>query len=461
MGKKRTSPTFTDYLVYGIYRIFEFFLKLVPVAWVCHVGRFFGLLSYYLLRDRRQTVTQNLRIAFGKELSHDEIHALTRETFLRTGSNLFASFRSSSFSKQEIAQRVEFIGAENLDLARDQGNGIIALICHMGNWELMAQLHLVLPALSPTATLYRPIDNPLIDALIRRRRGSEGTELFSRRDGFFKPISHIKKGGSLGILADQHAGNHGIAVPFFGKLTSMTNLPAIIHRRTGAAIVPISMASTTPGHWKVTVHPPIDIPADQKANTVFITGLCAKAYEKSMSDSPADVFWMHGYWKTRNKRCLKISGLQKKKTGLQRSLATSPFRILIFTGDVAPDCPDSSEMVEQLKRIRHYRPDLHLTTVGRHQLLASAHHHIPFPETSSADQLAEKLKQYDLELDTPIDTTLDFTKEGSGAPILKQAGFRLIFTMFGDHQSHSTKQYFSKTQNPTLANFIDSLGIPL
>jgi len=456
MGKKRTSPTLTDYLVYGIFRVFEFFLKLIPVAWVCLVGRGLGHLAYLFLKKRRKTVTQNLRIAFGKEMSLEEIHELTRETFHRTGSNLFASFRSASFSKEEIAQRVEIVGTENLDLARKQGNGVIAMIGHMGNWELMAQIHLILPALTPTATLYRPIDNPLIDDLIKRRRGSQGTALFSRRDGFFKPISHIKSGGSLGVLADQHAGAHGVAVPFFGKLTSMTNLPAIMHRRTGAPIVPLSMESTSLGHWKVTVHPPIDIPEDQKTNTVLITGRCAKAYEEVMSDSPADVFWMHGYWKTGRHRCLKIDGLQKKKSGHQRSLATEPFRVLIFTGDATPE---NQEMVEQLERVRNYRPDIHLTTVGQHQLLTSAHHHIPISDTTSPESLAQQLREYDASLDSPIDTTIDFTEEGAGAPIFKKAGFSLIFTMFGDHQSRGTRSYFKKIQSPTLNDFLESLGI--
>jgi KDO2-lipid IV(A) lauroyltransferase len=450
--QKKQQATPSDYFVYAGYRTFEFLLKLIPVSWVCRFGTFMGTLSYHLLKNRRKTVTQNLRIAFGSEMSHEEIHQLTRETFRNTGSNLIASFRSALFSEAEIRKRVEISGAENLDIARQNGTGIIALIGHMGNWELMAQIHLVLPALNPTATLYRPIDNPLIDALIKRRRGSEGTALFSRRDGFFKPISHIKSGGSLGILADQHAGKHGVAIPFFGKLTSMTNLPAIMHRRTGASIVPLSMAATRPGYWKVTVHPPIEIPAEQKTNTTYITGLCAKAYECSMRDSPANVFWMHGYWKTGRHRCLKIDGLQKKRTGLQRSLATNPFRVIVYTGDASSE---NQEIYEQLKRLKNYRPDIHLTTVGSHQILKEADHHI----TIDGEDLPEKLRQYDLSQPAPIDCALDFTRDAQGAPAFKQAEFRLIFTMFGEHQGRVTRSFFAKTPNPTLHDFLNSLGI--
>jgi len=456
-------PSTSDYFLYGIYRAFEFALKLLPMQIACWIGSALGSLTYLLLKERRHIVTRNLRIAFGEEMSPDEIHDLTHQTFQHSVSNLIASFRTSSFSTKQLRSRVEIVGEENLDAARAEGtdeNGIICLVCHMGNWELMAQIHTLLPALIPPATLYRPLNNPLIDKLIQRRRGSEGTQLFSRHDGFFKPIAHIKKRGSLGILADQHAGTSGVAVPFFGKLTSMTNLPAIIHRRTGAPILPMSMTSTSLGNWRITIHPAIEIPSDQKNNTQFITNLCAKAYETIMRTNPADVLWMHGYWKVGFKGPLKIDGLQKKKSGLQRSLATKPFRVIVYTGDEDEATTAASEMIDQLDRLKNYRPDIHLTTVGKLNIGSSADHFIPIPASSeSINDLAETLRAYDETLPQPIDCALDFTELGDGAPLFELAGFTHIFTFFGKYQSRRTRDYFLKVDRPTVEAFITSLGI--
>lgn len=449
--------SWSDYGAYAAYRIFEFVLKLLTMKLVCATGTAIGNLTYSLFKNRRKVVTRNLRIAFGETMNHEEIHHLTRQTFQHSGSNLIASIRTSSFSMEELQSRVELVGAENLDTFHAQGRGIIGLASHMGNWELMAQLHLILPALNPPATLYRPINNPLIDDLIKRRRGSEGTKLFSRRNGFFKPIAHIKSGGSLGVLADQHAGAHGMAVPFFGKLTSMTNLPAIIHRRTGAPIVPISMASTTPGRWRITIHPAIDIPPEKKSDTLYITMLCAKAYETVMRTDPADVLWMHGYWKTGRKGPLKIDGLQKKRTpGTQRALATKPFRVIVYTGSATSD---NTEMITQLVRLKNYRPDIHLTTVGEHPIYSENNHHIiSSPESSSSD-LSSTIENYDLDLSTPIDCALDFTTDASGGTIFNDAHLSHIFTLHGTYQSPRTHTHFSTIPEPTLADFLDSLGI--
>jgi len=461
--REPNHPSISDYFLYGIYRVFEFALKLLPMQVACWIGSALGSLTYLLFKERRHIVTRNLRIAFGEEMNHDEIHSLTHQTFQYSVSNLIASFRTSSFSNKQLRSRVEILGEENIEAARAQGaddNGLIYLICHMGNWELMAQVHILLPNIGPPATLYRPLDNPLIDKLIQRRRGSEGTKLFSRHDGFFKPIAYIKKGGSLGILADQHAGTSGVAVPFFGKLTSMTNLPAIIHRRTGAPILPMSMTSTSLGNWRVTIHPAIKIPSDQKTNTQFITNLCAKAYETIMRSNPADVLWMHGYWKVGSKGPLKIDGLQKKKSGRQRSLATKPFRVIVYTGDVGDGSADATEIIAQLDRLKNYRPDIHLTVVGKFNIGSSTDHFIPIPPSGeSPNELAETLRAYDATLPQPIDCCLDFTESGNGGPLFEQAGFSHIFTFFGKYQSRRTRDYFLKVDRPTIEAFITSLGI--
>ena len=443
------------YLVYAVYRSLEFLLKLLPMKLVCLTGAGLGHIAYLVLPSRRHIVTRNLRIAFGEEMSHPEIKKLTLETFHHTGANLIASIRTAVLSETEILKRVEVVGEENITAAQKHSNGMIGLLTHMGNWELLGQAHLALPELTPTASLYRPIDNPLIDDLIRRRRSSQGAKLFSRRDGFFKPITHIKEGGNLGILADQQAGSHGIAVPLFGKLTSMTNLPAIMHRRTGASILPISITTTTLGRWRFTVHPAIIIPADKKSDTLHITSLCAKAYETSMRTNPADVFWMHGYWKTGKKGPLKIDGLQKKRTGSQRSAASKPFRVMVYTGSADQQ---NQEVDEQLTRLKNYRPDMHLTTVGENEFSASDHF-IDARATDNTPKLAHELVQYDLSLPTPIDCNLDFTVEGQGGDLFHRAQFTHIFTLHGKYQSRRTAGYFSKIGHPTLANFLDSLGI--
>jgi lauroyl/myristoyl acyltransferase len=444
------------YLVYAVYRSLEFLLKLLPMKLVCLTGAGLGHVAYLVLPGRRHIVTRNLRIAFGEEMSHPEIKKLTLKTFHHTGANLIASIRTAVLSETEILKRVEVVGEENIAAAKKQSHGMIGLLTHMGNWELLGQAHLALPELTPTASLYRPIDNPLIDALIRRRRSNQGAKLFSRRDGFFKPIAHIKEGGSLGILADQQAGAHGIAVPLFGKLTSLTNLPAIIHRRTGASIVPVSISTTTLGKWRFTVHPAIIIPAEKNSDTQHITSLCAEAYETMMRSAPADVFWMHGYWKTGRRGPLKIDGLQKKKARSQEAAASKPFRVIVYTGDATLE---STEMIQSIDELKNYRSDIHLTTAGKRRIYPNCDHFMHIEPDVQDTLLVSHLIDHDHSLPEPVDCVLDLTPDSSGACLFQKAGYTHIFAPHGEFQGKRTETYFAKIKNPTLSDFLISLGI--
>jgi lauroyl/myristoyl acyltransferase len=77
------------------------------------------------------------------------------------------------------------------------------------------------------ASIYQPLRNPYLNALVLRRREKLGYKLFDRQEGFNGPISHVREMGMLGILVDQHAGYHGLWCPFFDRLASTTNIVAL------------------------------------------------------------------------------------------------------------------------------------------------------------------------------------------------------------------------------------------
>ena len=162
--------SFGDYLAYGIYRVFESFLRLLPMEIVCIIGSALGQLGYLLMANRRKIVIRNLRIAFGNKLSLQEIQALASKTFRSSGLNLIASIRASTLSNDELIGRVEVEGIGNLLKAYDEGHGCILMLAHMGNWELLTQLSVLAPEIKSLASIYRPLDNPLLDNLVKRRR---------------------------------------------------------------------------------------------------------------------------------------------------------------------------------------------------------------------------------------------------------------------------------------------------
>jgi len=433
----------SDYLVYSIYRIFESFLRLLPMEIVCLIGSAMGQISYFLMTERRKVVIRNLRIIYGHSRSPQEIKALARKTFRFSGLNLISSISASTLSTEELLDRVHVEGRDHLIEAKAQDNGCILLLAHMGNWELLTQLHILVPEIEALASLYRPLNNPLLDRLIKRRRQRRGTQLFSRRDGFSKPITHLKMKGTLGVIADQNAGKHGVPVPLFGKLSSMTNLPALLHRKTKAPIIPVSMCTLSPGKWKVVLHPAVEISNNDVKDTHQVTNHCTNAYEKIMSESPADVLWMHNYWRGGKRTALRVRGLTPRNADRVDVHASKYFYVLIFADKTIQD----HQLTETLAYLHSCRPDLHISLVGPLGEFPNTDHCLKIDMQEPPHLAANALRNLEDSMPAPFDAALDLSENGAGGALFKQANLLHIFSLSEPPEPASTNASISSSDN--------------
>ncbi len=120
----------------------------------------------------------------------------------------------------------------------------IGISLHMGNWEL-AILPFTRAGAKPGA-IYRTVNNPYVDAYLRRQRKDlypgglfgrgnvEGDHGDDRRTA--RVITdYVRNGGRLGLVCDLYD-RTGIPVPFFGQPARTQAIGAMIARRTGARI---------------------------------------------------------------------------------------------------------------------------------------------------------------------------------------------------------------------------------
>src|SRR5881394_3000137 len=138
------------------------------------------------------------------------------------------------------------------------GRPVVLILSHLANWELFAHILPKYIGYVRNSTIYQRLGNRFIDEHVRRIRGRAGVEMFDRKEGFDKAIKLLRDGGAIGILSDQHAGDHGVWVPFFGRLASTSPLPALLTKRTGAALVGVAIYTTGRAHWQIVVSPALD-----------------------------------------------------------------------------------------------------------------------------------------------------------------------------------------------------------
>lgn len=307
---------------------FELCLRLLPMIFWCYLGEFIGLLGWLIMPRYRRRILRNLRIIFRKELSTRELHMLTRKNFQTTICNFVSAAKAATMSDRALEKHYRIKGAENVYNAIDKGKGLACAISHAGNWELLARIRPSFATVSRFGSMYRELDNPLIETLWQKRRQSSGCEMLGKKANTFADATQIlRDNGMLGILCDQNAGNYGIIVPYYKKLTSTTNLPALLQRRTGATLITVNVKTLRRGFWEVEFSTPLELPLKNK-DTADTTARINKSLSILGKQSPLDGFWLHNRWK---QDVILPRGEPIPKVALITSKTNSPLRILLST----------------------------------------------------------------------------------------------------------------------------------
>jgi KDO2-lipid IV(A) lauroyltransferase len=303
---------------YAAYRGVDFALNRFSLARVHRIGGGIGALAYHLFPARRRIVMRNLRIAFGETHSLGELELLARCVFRHTGANLFSSLRSPTLSGKQLEDALEIRNLDMLHQLIAEGKGVILLSPHMGNWELLAQLIYFLPEGAKLGTHYRPLNNPHVNKLVEAQRSQRGTRLFAKKDSPLAMSAFLRDGGTLGILADQRAGAIGQCCSYYGRYTSCSPFPEILAKRTGAALVSISLQSLSAGRWRCTL----------QHVTESNTPGCMNAMEQATRRSPGDVFWFQDRWRINKATPFSLPG--KPYKGSEPATSGKPVRLLIW-----------------------------------------------------------------------------------------------------------------------------------
>ena len=123
------------YCSYLVLRLCEGLIALLPIDGAFVLGKIGGELMYRFLRKRRAMALANLRLAFSAEMSETQLQALNRKHFQLLGANFLAGLKASTMPSEKIWERV------TADIPKERPRiGWLALISHLGSWELFSHL---------------------------------------------------------------------------------------------------------------------------------------------------------------------------------------------------------------------------------------------------------------------------------------------------------------------------------
>lgn len=351
-----------DFCVYFLYRAALALIVALPLGAVFSLGEFLGLFAWLALPPYRRLARHNVRIAFRAELNAAARSRLVRRHFQRLGANLLSGMKLNAMPLGEVASRIETEGIEEVERHLRAGRSVVFALSHLGNWELFAQIMPHYFPAAPLGTVYQKLGNRRIDEFVRQQRARHGVQLFDRSAGFGEAIRLLRRGCIMGVLSDQHAGDHGLWTPFFGRLASTTPLPGLLCKRTGAALVAASLFTAGKGKWRLIITPALDQPND---TVETLTAKTNAAIEQEIRSAPEDWFWVHNRWKTPRPNWL----LARYKRGVYapEGEVLQPFRIVIRTSNWLGDAVMSAPAVRAIKR---GRPDARITILAPAKIAA-------------------------------------------------------------------------------------------
>jgi len=347
-----------DFVVYLLYRAGSAVAAVLPLRFLFVVGQVLGFCAWLLSGKYRRLAQRNVAIALADENSPRELCRLVRRHFQRLGANLLCSAKLMRMSPDKILQRVKIENLESMASRFRAGVPVVLVLSHLGTWELFAQLMPKFVGFVRNASVYQKLGNRFIDEHVRRTRSQTGLELFDRQAGFEPVIELLRSGGGVGVLSDQHAGDHGLWTPFFGRLASTSPLPGLLAKRTRAALIAAGVYTTGPARWRMVFTERFD-PPEADASVAGLTSMINEVIEQQIRVAPEDWFWVHNRWKTPQPNFL----LARYKRGVYLPPGTSahalkPFRILIRSSNWLGDAVMS---VPTVRAIKNGRPDAQVT----------------------------------------------------------------------------------------------------
>jgi KDO2-lipid IV(A) lauroyltransferase len=284
--------------------IILFCFQCIPLSIRKLFFKFLLMLCYHAASKHRLIALHNLRCAF-PEKDMEELIRIAKGVYRNLAITAAEFFSMPSITRENLHEWVEMEGLEHFEAGMARGNGLLTIIAHFGNWELMpVTFPLFLKFPKPSYIVYRPLDSPVLDNMVEHVRTINGHVMIPKGGSGKRIMELLKENQSIAILSDQNASVHdGVFVDFFGRPACTSVGLAVLALRSGAPVLPMFMARQKSGKYKFILKPLVEVSqtGDYEKDLLENTQRFTKVVEDVVREYPDQWFWIHQRWKT--KKC--------------------------------------------------------------------------------------------------------------------------------------------------------------
>jgi len=296
------------WLEYAAARFLGGVLRWMPRGGVEAIGRLIGSLSYFVFRSRREVALKNLDLAFGDSMSQEEKQRVVRKAFSNFGYWFLDFLTYDALPPEKLAARIRLTSPARavFQEAFSRGKGVLFLLSHFGNWELMG-LYFGLDSLFEAAVVAKALHNERIDRWVNRIRSCTGNTVIYADQASVKIVRTLKKNHGVAIVFDQDTSlrHGGVYSKFFGQGCVTHRSVATLHLATGAPILSAHCLPLPGGCFEVHAElvEEFEPSGDREEDVQRLTQRCNEVIEKYIRRNPENYFWLHKRWKHRPPGC--------------------------------------------------------------------------------------------------------------------------------------------------------------
>ena len=261
------------------------------------IGARLGIFGYRPLGIRRTVVERQVSVAL-PDRDPQELTRIVRASYAHLGQTSIETAILPSHSARQIIDLFETVrGWDIVEKRLAQGNGLILVTGHLGNWELggayIAARGIAIDVVA------RHMANPLFDRYLTATRERLGMTVVHDNEAVRRVPRALRSGRGVAFLIDQGAiGLASTWVPFFGRYAKTPRGPAVFALRFGAPIV-FGVALRQPSGRYQLIFEPIDADdtGNREADIDRIVVNYTRALERWVRRAPEQYLWHHRRWK--------------------------------------------------------------------------------------------------------------------------------------------------------------------
>ncbi|MCG2713969.1 MAG: lysophospholipid acyltransferase family protein [Candidatus Omnitrophica bacterium] len=301
MDSKKLRKSLNRFLAWFGLNICSGIVRVIPASYLYVFANNIASLAYIFAVKQRRIALNSLSIAFGREKSQAEIEKIAKDCFIYMAKSA-VELMFLMDKPLVLKERTDIVGKENLDKALANGNGVILVSAHFGNFPLLLG-RLAVDGYK-AGGIMRPMRDARVEKIFLKKRDKFGVKtIYSqpRNECVNNTIGALRNNELVFIPIDQNFGTAGIFVNFFGEKAATATGPVILAQRTKAALVPCFILRQPQDKHKIIFEPALELKEGKDVGDTILINIqrLTDIIESYIRKYPAEWGWIHRRWKSK------------------------------------------------------------------------------------------------------------------------------------------------------------------